>query len=185
MIKSRARIYTGGRPLIEILISFPWVISPHIKINQATNNHGHRMLANIVFVFVTINQIRRMIGCQNCAIRLHLECLVDDVLTKTYNRLAKGQIEDQVNNSTANVKATKHRVKNDRKQKRHSARAYDGKFEAVIEDKEKAPRIEITDLRLVEGQRATWQEDIYFPKYSAKAQKVVPIVLHLRCLHIQ
>jgi DNA-binding GntR family transcriptional regulator len=109
-----------------------------------------------------------MIGCQNCTIQLHPECLVDDVLTKTYNKLAKGQIKDQVNNSAANVKATKHQVKIARKQKRQSARPYYGKFEAVIKDKEKAPCIEITDLRLVEGQRATWQEDIYCPKCSAK-----------------
>jgi hypothetical protein len=86
-----------------------------------------------------------MIGCQNCTIQLHPECLVDDVLTKTYNTL-----KDQVNNSAANVKATKHQVKIARKQKRQSARPYYGKFEAVIKDKEKAPCIEITDLRLVD-----------------------------------
>jgi hypothetical protein len=94
--------------------------------------------------------------------------LVDDVLAKTYNSLAKGKIKDQVSNSAANVEATKHQVKISRKQKRQLARPYYGKFEAVVKDKEKAPCIEIIDLRLIEGQRRTWQENIYCPKCSAK-----------------
>jgi hypothetical protein len=96
--------------------------------------------------------------CDNttCKVWLHKECIVDDVLTKTYNKLVNG--DDSSANGSTNGKKPK------------SRKPYKGLFQAeIVEEGEMPPTIRITDLRGGANPK-TWMEPIYCPKCNTALQ---------------
>ncbi|TVY84989.1 hypothetical protein LSUE1_G000347 [Lachnellula suecica] len=94
-----------------------------------------------------------MFICDNptCKIWLHKACLIDDILKKTYEKLAANDPEI---NGTAKPNG-KPRVK---------SKPYEGKFSARIKDVEdSAPMIIIKDLRPGKESKE-WEEEIFCPK---------------------
>lgn len=91
--------------------------------------------------------------CDNtsCKVWLHDECLVDDILTKTYKRL----VEDQgINGVKAKTKG----------RKPLGAKKYKNTFRATISSNpDTPPRVTITDLR-PKAATKTWTESITCPK---------------------
>jgi hypothetical protein len=88
--------------------------------------------------------------CDNpsCKVWLHKECLIDDVLTKTYNKLVSGG-ETISTNGVAKPNGKKSKVK-----------PYKGILSATIKEEGDAPpRAVITDLRPNADPRS-WSESI-------------------------
>jgi len=99
--------------------------------------------------------------CDNpaCKVWLHDECLVDDILSKTYKRLVE-DVETTGTNGVGKV--------NSRKGK--AGKKYKGIFKATItQDGDQPPKAVITDLRPKAPQK-TWEEPIACPKCSATLQ---------------
>jgi len=95
--------------------------------------------------------------CDNatCKVWLHKECIVDDVLTKTYNKLANA--DDSSTNGSSNGKK-KFRI------------PYKCLFHGeIMEEGEMPPMIKITDLRGGASPK-TWMESIYCPKCTTVLQ---------------
>lgn len=137
-----------------------------------------------------------MFVCDNetCKIWLHPECLIDDVLTKTYKKLVEGEkaepetttvpatltpvdamdsdtIESKpvIKDETTIVsKPNGADIKEGARKGKHGRlsgkKIYQGLFKAVIKDEEKPPKFEITDLRKDTDGPKTWLEPIICPK---------------------
>lgn len=108
------------------------------------------------------NPDKSMLACTNesCNIWLHGECLIDDILSKTYDRLLGSEdIEESTPSGT---------VKKGQKKPRKSIpkKKYDGIFSAELKELDGHPQVEITDLR----DKKTWREDITCPKCGVKVE---------------
>ncbi|RDW78097.1 hypothetical protein BP5796_05949 [Coleophoma crateriformis] len=91
-----------------------------------------------------------LLGCENpmCHIWLHKECILDDILTKTHDRLI-GPLDDEQKRKLAKSKTSK--------------KCYTGKFKADFKGDAMVPDVTITDIR--KGQNGnTWTEAVYCPK---------------------
>lgn len=97
-----------------------------------------------------------MLACdnKNCKIWLHPQCLIDDALTTTYNRLVSPPTPPE-NGEPNGKKAKKGKPSTEKK-------PYNGLFTAKILDELKAtPQFEITDLRDgIADEKKSWREDI-------------------------
>jgi hypothetical protein len=132
-----------------------------------------------------------MLGCQYdaCKLWLHIPCIIDTILTKTYHRLirkdssALADAEDAIEidaNTAAPAPSTNSRTPKTQTAIKTSKRAegkrkapkkkglakkkvYEGLFSAVLKN-EKPLRVEVTDLRPdAEGEK-TWIEAVVCPK---------------------
>jgi hypothetical protein len=89
--------------------------------------------------------------CDNpsCKVWLHDECLIDDILSKTYKKL----VEDEETNGVAKP--------NGRKSK--SGKKYKNAFKArIVQNVDEPPKAVITDAR--SKAQKTWTEPIACPK---------------------
>jgi hypothetical protein len=96
--------------------------------------------------------------CDNaaCKVWLHKHCLIDDVLTKTYKKVANVDEEEPVANGSG--------------KKSKARKPYQGKFEAKIQEEgDNSPTLLITDLRPSSGVRK-WVEGIACPKCGTVLQ---------------
>lgn len=105
-----------------------------------------------------------MFICDNteCKVWLHKECIIDDILSKTYSRLIEGEsgTPDTKPNGIARTNGKKTKGKN-----RHK-----GLFTATIKDDgDGAPIAIIKDLRPGADPK-TWEEAIKCPKCSTELQ---------------
>jgi hypothetical protein len=105
-----------------------------------------------------------MFICDNssCKVWLHKECLIEDILAKTYSRLVEGETgtPDAKTNGIARTNGKKSKGKN----------RYKGLFTAKIkEEGEAQPKAVVTDLRLGADPK-TWEEPIKCPKCSTELQ---------------
>jgi hypothetical protein len=103
-----------------------------------------------------------MFICDNptCKIWLHKACLIDDILKKTYNKLAADTPET---NGTAKP--------NGKRASKSPSKPYDGKFSAKIKDAgDGPPTIVIKDLRPGQELRE-WEEGIPCPKCDTVLQQ--------------
>lgn len=97
-----------------------------------------------------------MLACTNqlCSVWLHGECLIDDILTKTYDRLMNS--DDSDSGSLKKKTARKSLLK----------KKYEGTFSAELVELDGHPEVEITDLR----DKKTWREHIICPKCEVKIE---------------
>jgi hypothetical protein len=110
------------------------------------------------------NPEKTMFICDNtaCKVWLHRDCLVEDILSKTYSRLVEGDngTPDRKTNGIARTNGKKGKGKP----------RYKGVFEARIkEDGDEAPKAIIKDLR-PSADPKTWEEAIQCPKCSTELQ---------------
>lgn len=102
-----------------------------------------------------------MFICDNtdCKVWLHKECLIEDILAKTYSRLVEGEDGTQTNGiARTNGKKAKGKYK------------YKGLFTATIKEEGEAPPVAIIkDLRPGADPK-TWEEPIKCPKCSTELQ---------------
>jgi hypothetical protein len=105
-----------------------------------------------------------MFICDNtaCKVWLHKECLIEDILTKTYSRLVEGD------NGTPDTKTNGIARTNGKKTKGKSR--YKGLFSARIkEEGDLAPKAVVTDHRPGADPK-TWEEAIKCPKCLTELQ---------------
>jgi len=111
------------------------------------------------------NPEKTMFICDNssCKVWLHKECLIEDILAKTYSRLIEGQ-DDTLDGKTNGIART------NGKKIKGNKRRYKGLFTAKIkEEGEAQPKAVITDLRPGADPK-TWEEAIKCPKCSTELQ---------------
>jgi hypothetical protein len=96
-----------------------------------------------------------MMICDNedCKLWLHQECLIDDILTKTYERLVKDSEEAPDTNGIARTNG---------KKGKSSRKIWKGLFEAKFTDSGEAEHTEviITDLRNKTNGAKIWTERV-------------------------
>jgi hypothetical protein len=93
--------------------------------------------------------------CDNadCKAWLHEGCIIDDVLTRTHNRLVKdGDSAEPDTNGTGS--------KANGKKGKPGLKIWEGKFKAKINVDEKPTTVTITDLRSYSTGPKTWTENI-------------------------
>jgi hypothetical protein len=99
---------------------------------------------------------------EDCKLWLHPECLVEDVLNKTYRRLVMKEDPD--------TKELTNGVARSNNQKAKGKPLYKGFFSATIPGHgEEPPRINIKDLRAGANPK-TWNESICCPKCRTTLQ---------------
>lgn len=98
-----------------------------------------------------------MMICDNgeCKVWLHTECLIDDILTKTYERLVTDS--DEAPNSNGAAKPNARKGKADRKIWKGK---FDAKFDMVASTQDGHTMITITDLRSNSNGPKTWTERV-------------------------
>lgn len=89
--------------------------------------------------------------CDNpaCKVWLHEDCLIDDILTKTYQRLVKDSNEPGTNGTTSKV--------NGRKSK---SKVWKGSFQAKLSVEDGHTTATITDVRENPVEPRTWVEPV-------------------------
>jgi hypothetical protein len=106
-----------------------------------------------------------MFICDNssCKVWLHKECLIEDILAKTYSRLIEGE-DDTPDGKTNGIART------NGKKSKGNKRRYKGLFTAKIkEEGEAQPKAVINDSRPGADPK-TWEEAIKCPKCSTELQ---------------
>jgi hypothetical protein len=119
------------------------------------------------------NPDKKMIACSNekCKLWLHTECIIDDVLTKTHNRLVsnngpvakkeeklKTELDEESTISTPGAKKNRKKVKDDPEPEK---KLYEDLYSAVLIDADKAG---IPKVRITAHAGHTWDEDIHCMK---------------------
>lgn len=92
--------------------------------------------------------------CDNptCKVWLHEDCLIDDILTKTYQRLVKNSSEAEPGtNGTAKINGKKGKGK---------GKIWKGSFQAKLNADDGHTTVMITDLRENPVEPKTWTERV-------------------------
>jgi len=90
--------------------------------------------------------------CENpsCKVWLHEECLIDDILTKTYNKLVtEKRSEEPDTNGTAKANG-----------KKSKGKIWKGKFQAKLNSDDGRTTATITDMRNTGTGPRTWTERV-------------------------
>ena len=111
-----------------------------------------------------------------CKIWLHAECLVDDVLTKTYTRLVASAASGSESPAVTSLPApgsTNGSTKGGKKGRKSIAKQsvskpYDGLFTGEYLEEEGPARIKVTDLRPDAEPKSWIEEDVMCPKCKSK-----------------
>jgi hypothetical protein len=92
---------------------------------------------------------------EDCKLWMHEECLIDDILTKTYERLVKDSEEEPDANGAAKPAGKKGKA---------GRKVWKGKFEAKFSTEDSAEgshtTVTITDLRSNSNGPKTWTERV-------------------------